>query len=259
MCPAVDGGEFFELPSSLRSALGPLVRTTDPETAHKLGIWAFANGIHPVDRRPDPDALKVTLWGREFPNPLGLAAGFDKHAETMEAMLSMGFGFVEIGSVTPEPQPGNPQPRVFRLTGAPAPQLEPPTDGLIPRVLLLCPHAEHNAIINRYGFNSEGMEAVRRRLETFARRRIEPSYRPMGLLAVNLGKNKATEDAASDYVKGLQRLGEFADILVVNISSPNTPGLRALQGRQQLHELVKRVKDARDKMTWGPRVSPCTL
>jgi dihydroorotate dehydrogenase len=219
---------------ALFSATGPLVRLTDPETAHKIGIWAFKNGLSPVDPRPDPTSLEVRLWGKTFPNPLGLAAGFDKNAECPEAMLRMGFGFVEIGSVTPQPQPGNPLPRVFRLP-------------------------EHGAIINRYGFNSEGMDAVHGNLTEFRRRQLEGRFLTSGLLAVNLGKNKTTEDAAADYCLGLARLGQFADVLVVNISSPNTPGLRALQGRKQLVDLVQRVQRQRDAMTWGPSGAPPLL
>jgi dihydroorotate dehydrogenase len=160
--------------------------------------------------RADDAVLATTLWGRRFPNPLGIAAGFDKHAEAPDALLSLGFGSVEIGSVTPLPQPGNPRPRVFRLV-------------------------EDEAVINRYGFNSDGIEAVARRL--IARPR-------QGIVGVNLGKNKETEDAATDYAKGAAALSRFADYLVVNVSSPNTPGLRALQGREALDALIARVQAA---------------
>jgi dihydroorotate dehydrogenase len=165
----------------------------------------------PLLRAGADDAILATrLFGRDLPNPIGLAAGFDKHAECADAMLRLGFGFVEIGSVTPRPQPGNPAPRVFRL-------------------------AEDEAVINRYGFNSDGLDAVARRLAARARR---------GLVGVNLGKNKETEDAGADYAAGARALAPLADYLVVNVSSPNTPGLRALQSRGSLEDLLRRVRAA---------------
>jgi len=190
---------------------GRLLRLLDPETAHGLTLRLLKTGLVPAHGTPDPDALAITVWGRTFPNPLGLAAGFDKNAEVPDAMLAQGFGFVEIGSVTPRPQPGNPRPRLFRLT-------------------------EDGAVINRMGFNNEGLDAVAARL---AARRGRP-----GLVGANLGKNKDTEDAAADYERGAARLAPLADYLVINVSSPNTPGLRALQGRAQLEELVGRTRDA---------------
>lgn len=147
-----------------------------------------------------------------FPNPLGLAAGFDKDAEIPDAMLGLGFGFVEIGSVTPLPQPGNPKPRLFRLT-------------------------QDHAVINRMGFNNQGGAAVHAHL---TRRRRN------GIVGVNLGKNKTSEDAVTDYVRGIERFAGIADYLVVNVSSPNTPGLRALQGRRELTELLLAVLGARN-------------
>ena len=183
----------------------------------------------------DPRLLLVqtTVWGRRFANPLGLAAGFDKDAEAIDGLLGMGFGAVEVGSITPQAQPGNPQPRVFRLL-------------------------EHRAVINRYGFNSAGAAAAEERLlerrkevccaqchaigtVRTALMRLAPSQHMFadagdagshqrGVLGVNLGKNKTTVDAAADYETGIAKLARFADYLVVNVSSPNTPGLRALQG-----------------------------
>ncbi|MGC2857205.1 quinone-dependent dihydroorotate dehydrogenase [Novispirillum sp. DQ9] len=190
---------------------GPLLRRIDPETAHRLALKALKAGLAGRGQADDP-ALAVSLWGRHFANPVGLAAGFDKNAEAPDALLGLGFGFVEVGGVTPRPQPGNPRPRVFRL----------PEDG---------------AVINRMGFNNDGLEAVRARLA--ARDRSGP-----GLLAVNLGKNKDTEDAASDYEKGAAAFAPLADFLVINVSSPNTPGLRALQGREPLVEIVRRTRAA---------------
>lgn len=189
---------------------GPLVRLLDPETAHGWTVRALKSRLVPPQPRVEHPSLEVSLWGLRFSNPVGLAAGFDKNAEVPDAMLGQGFGFVEIGSVTPRPQPGNPKPRMFRL-------------------------AEDRAIINRMGFNNEGMERVASRLEGRAR---------IGIVGANLGKNKDTEDAASDYEKGAARLGPLADYVVINVSSPNTPGLRALQGRAQLEDLVGRTRAA---------------
>jgi len=191
----------------------PFIGLIGPETAHRLTVRALAMGLGPnVPTSADP-ILKTMLWGREFASPIGLAAGFDKHGEAIAASLALGFGFTEIGSITPKPQPGNPRPRVFRLT-------------------------RDRAVINRYGFNSEGTEAAARRLR---------AYRDgggTGLLGVNLGKNKESEDAALDYAKGAAALGRFADYVVVNVSSPNTPGLRALQGKDELAAIVARTRDA---------------
>ena len=187
-----------------------LLHRLDPERAHRLAVRA-ARLAAPFLRAPaDDPILATTLFGRALPNPIGLAAGFDKHAECPDALLRLGFGFVEIGSVTPRPQPGNPRPRVFRL-------------------------AEDEAVINRYGFNSDGVDDVARRLAARAR---------CGIVGVNLGKNKETEDAASDYELGARALAVHADYLVVNVSSPNTPGLRALQSRGALETLLHRVRAA---------------
>ena len=186
------------------------LRCLDAEDAHRAAILVL-RAARPVLRAGADDPILATrLWGLDFPNPIGLAAGFDKHAEAPDALLGLGFGSVEIGSVTPRPQPGNPRPRVFRL----------PEDG---------------AVINRYGFNSEGIDAVAARLVRRARR---------GVLGVNLGKNKETVDAAEDYAAGAAALARFADYLVVNVSSPNTPGLRALQDRGVLDALIARVQAA---------------
>ena len=188
----------------------PLVRVLDPEQAHLLAIRAL-RVCGPFLRPGDDDPILATrLWGLDFTNPIGIAAGFDKHAEVPGALRALGFGFVEIGSVTPRPQPGNPRPRVFRLH-------------------------EDDAVINRYGFNSDGIEAVAARLASRQR---------AGVLGVNLGKNKETVDAADDYVKGVAALASGADYVVINVSSPNTPGLRALQSRAALDELVARVQAA---------------
>ncbi|MGD1877147.1 MAG: quinone-dependent dihydroorotate dehydrogenase [Kiloniellaceae bacterium] len=193
------------------SLIGPALRRLDPETAHNLTLWALERRLAPHAEAADDPVLATQVWGLSFANPIGLAAGFDKDARVMPAMLGLGLGFVEVGSVTPRPQPGNPKPRIFRL----------PDDA---------------AVINRLGFNNGGLEAARRRLEAF--RKKGPAAGPVG---VNLGKNKDTADAASDYVLGAAALGPLADYLVINVSSPNTPGLRALQGRGELEDLLGRV------------------
>ncbi|KAL3159227.1 Dihydroorotate dehydrogenase (fumarate) [Trebouxia sp. C0010 RCD-2024] len=219
------------------SAFGPFLRLLDAESSHNVAMWTAKHGIVPRDRRPDITSLGVSVWGREFPNPIGLAAGFDKDADGVKGLLGMGFGFVEVGTITPLPQPGNPKPRCFRLP-------------------------ELGGIINRYGFNSLGVDAVSQRLEVLRQQGlVGPSTPqvPRGLVGVNLGKNKTSEDAAADYSVGVKKLGQFADYLVINISSPNTPGLRALQGRKELEKLVKRVKNTRDQMQWGARGPPPLL
>lgn len=195
---------------------GPLLFRFEPETAHGLTIKMLKSGLVPPARGKDEPALHTRVWGLDFTNPVGLAAGFDKNAEVVDAMLNQGFGFVEPGSVTPRPQPGNPRPRLFRLV-------------------------EQRAVINRMGFNNEGLEAFAQRLE----RRRTAGRRAPGIVGANLGKNKDTVDAADDYVIGVRRLAPLADYLVVNVSSPNTPGLRALQGRDPLRALLERVLEAR--------------
>ncbi len=192
-----------------------LLRLLPPETAHRLTLRALAHMPSAVlgkDAADDP-ILGARVFGLDFPNPLGLAAGFDKNAEVFAPALRLGFGFVEIGSVTPRPQAGNPRPRLFRL-------------------------AEDGAVINRMGFNNDGLAAVRARLA----RRPTASR---GILGANLGKNKESADAAADYAAGVRALAPLADYLVINVSSPNTPGLRALQGRAPLEALLAAVRGAR--------------
>jgi len=187
-----------------------LLRQMDPETAHRLAIRALQVTPLPAPGADDP-ILKTTIAGLEMSNPVGLAAGLDKNGEALEGLSRLGFGAVECGSVTPRAQAGNPKPRLFRLS-------------------------EDRAIINRMGFNNEGLEPFAARL---ARR---PKRTPIG---ANLGANKDTEDKAADYVAGLKRLAGLADYFTVNISSPNTPGLRALQGREALDDLLGRINEAR--------------
>ncbi|KAL8195160.1 UNVERIFIED_CONTAM: hypothetical protein K2H54_047341 [Gekko kuhli] len=202
-----------------------LQRLAGPETAHGLAVRLAALGLVPraSGRDDDPPLLAVEVFGRRFGNPLGLAAGFDKHGEAVDGLFRLGFGFVEVGSVTPQPQDGNPRPRVFRLP-------------------------EDQAVINRYGFNSHGHAAVRHRLgaRREAQRRLSQAGRPLG---INLGKNKGSADAAADYAAGVRALGPLADYLVVNVSSPNTPGLRQLQGKGHLRRLLAQVLAERDALT----------
>jgi dihydroorotate dehydrogenase len=197
-----------------------LLHLLPPETAHRLTLHALA--AWPLPGRPPPDdpILGSRVLGLDFANPVGLAAGFDKNAEAFAAAPGLGFGFVEIGSVTPRPQAGNPQPRLFRL-------------------------AEDEAIVNRMGFNNDGLAAVAARL---ARRK--DLARGGIVLGANLGKNKDSTDAAADYAAGAAALGSLAEYLAINVSSPNTPGLRELQGREPLTRLIAAVQAARG--TAGP-------
>ncbi len=193
----------------------------DPETAHGMSIAALRCGLPTAGTAPHDPRLKVRLCGLDFPNPLGMAAGFDKNAEVPDALLRLGFGFAEAGTVTPEPQPGNPKPRIFRLV-------------------------EDEAVINRLGFNNEGHEAAARRL---AARQGRP-----GIVGVNVGANKDSADRIADYEKGVARFAALASYLTVNISSPNTPGLRNMQAREQLGELLSRVMAARNAAAARPPV-----
>lgn len=200
----------------------PLIHRIDAETAHRLTVTALATAPALKPGADDP-VLATEAFGLSFPNPVGLAAGFDKHAEAIDGALGLGFGFVEVGGVTPLPQPGNPRPRVFRLL-------------------------EDEAVINRYGLNSEGMNAVAKRLE--ARRGRG------GLVGVNLGANKDSTDRAADYATLARRLAPHADFLTINVSSPNTPGLRDLQAESALDELVARSLAARDEAAAGGKRTP---
>ena len=189
----------------------------DAETAHRAAVLALSRGCYFKSRLEEKPELRVKLWGLEFSNPLGIAAGFDKHGEAVQGLSDLGFGFVEVGSVTPQPQDGNPRPRVFRLDG----------DG---------------AVINRYGFNSEGHAEVRQRLELLRAGGFS------GVLGVNLGKNKNSENAEADYCEGVRQFSHLADYLVINISSPNTPGLRSLQSKNDLKSLIQAVLKTRQDL-----------
>lgn len=185
--------------------------TLPPETAHETSLRALEAGVYPRPTAPDSPLLSQTVFGLTFANPIGVAAGFDKDARVPDAILGVGCGFAEVGTITPEPQVGNPQPRVFRLP-------------------------EQRAIINRLGFNNGGHAAALGRLKARANR---------GIVAVNIGANKDTADKPADYVKGIDTFYGVASYFVVNISSPNTPGLRDLQAPAALDALLSRVMAAR--------------
>ncbi|XP_010642789.1 dihydroorotate dehydrogenase (quinone), mitochondrial isoform X1 [Fukomys damarensis] len=194
----------------------------DAESAHRLAVRLTSLGLLPRATFQDSDMLEVRVLGRKFRNPVGIAAGFDKHGEAVDGLFKLGFGFVEVGSVTPQPQDGNLRPRIFRLP-------------------------EDQAVINRCGFNSQGLLAVERRLR--ARQQKQTRLTADGLLlGINLGKNKTSVDAAADYAEGIRVLGPLADYLVVNVSSPNTPGLRSLQGKTELRRLLTKVLQERDAL-----------
>ncbi len=202
--------------------LRPVLFSLDPEAAHRLALKALATGIHPRPERRHP-ALAQSLLGLDFPNPIGMAAGFDKNGEVPDALLALGFGFTEVGTVTPKPQAGNPKPRIFRLPA-------------------------HRAMINRLSFNGEGHAAVHRRL---AARKGRP-----GIVGVNVGANKTTADRPGDYAAGIACFSDVADYFTVNISSPNTPGLRDLHHEVALSELLSRIFEARAQ---APRRVPILL
>ena len=197
--------------------LRPLIFRLDAEQAHGATIAALR--FLPRRRVDFPASLATTVAGLRFPSPVGLAAGFDKHAEVFDEMPGLGFGFVEVGTITPRPQPGNPRPRLFRLT-------------------------EDRAVINRFGFNSRGQASALERLRHRDRER--------GVVGVNIGANKDSSDRIADYAEGVRRMAPVADYLTVNISSPNTPGLRDLQEFGALQELLAAVRAAR--VPGGPPV-----
>lgn len=206
------------------SLIRPFFFMMDAERAHHLGIALLKKGIAPRFKNDTDPLLHVRLYGLDFPNPIGLAAGFDKNAEVVGEMFGFGFGAVEIGSITPRAQPGNPKPRLFRA-----------------------PEAE--AIINRFGFNSDGFEPCRRRLSAY---RDATTGQRQGIIGVNIGKNKDSADATADYTEGVATFAPYADYMTVNISSPNTPGLRKLQGREALADLLHQTVEARNQAEKKP-------
>jgi dihydroorotate dehydrogenase len=203
----------------------PLLRWFDPEDAHRMAIQGLRL-LPPMRPRPDDPKLAVRAFGLNFPNPIGMAAGFDKSAEAPDALLRLGFGFVEIGSVTPKPQAGNPRPRLFRLE-------------------------RDEAVVNRMGFNNDGAEAVLRRLA--ARAHLG------GIVGVNVGANKDADDRVADYVRLIETFAPVASYFTVNVSSPNTPGLRNLQQAAALDDLLAKVIDARERVRQNAGDSPVLL
>jgi dihydroorotate dehydrogenase len=203
----------------------PLLRWFDPEDAHRLAIQGLKL-LPPVRLRPDDAKLAVRAFGLNFPNPIGMAAGFDKSAEAPDALLRLGFGFVEIGTVTPKPQIGNPRPRLFRLE-------------------------RDEAVINRMGFNNDGEGAVLRRLASRAHL--------AGIVGVNVGANKDSADRVADYVRLIETFAPVASYFTVNVSSPNTPGLRNLQQAAALDDLLAKVIDARERVRQNAGDSPVLL
>jgi len=197
---------------SLYPLVRPLAFALDAERAHRLTIRALK--LMPAGRPPDfPASLRTEVVGLEFPSPIGLAAGFDKNAEVPEQMLSLGFGFVEVGTLTPRAQEGNPKPRLFRLR-------------------------EDRAVINRLGFNNEG--------QAIAFQRVLGCRHVHGIVGVNIGANKDSANRIADYVEGVRAMSPVARYLTINISSPNTPGLRQLQDEGALRALLSAVEEARD-------------
>ncbi|HXH46771.1 MAG TPA: quinone-dependent dihydroorotate dehydrogenase [Bradyrhizobium sp.] len=203
----------------------PVLRWLDPEDAHRLAIQGL-RFLPPIKPRPEDPKLAVRAFGLNFPNPIGMAAGFDKSAEVPDALLRLGFGFVEIGSVTPKPQEGNSRPRLFRLE-------------------------RDEAIINRMGFNNDGADVALRRLAARAQHG--------GIVGVNVGANKDSPDRVADYVKLIETFAPVASYFTVNVSSPNTPGLRNLQEGALLDDLLARVIDARERVRQKAGDTPVLL
>lgn len=212
--------------SLLHRAGTHMLRRLPAETAHLTTIRLLKAGLGPKTGVIDRPELHTTIGGLSLPNPIGLAAGFDKNAEAPDAMLQSGFGFVECGTVTPRPQAGNAKPRLFRLP-------------------------DHDAVINRMGFNNDG-------LDVFAGRLRARHERP-GLVGANLGANKDSKDRVADYLEGLTRLWGLSDYFTINISSPNTPGLRKLQGADEMDELLERIAMTRAKLASGGQNYPVFL
>ena len=195
----------------------------EPEMAHRFGVLGLKAGLGPRQLLPDDPILATRVAGLDLPNPVGLAAGFDKNAEAADALLAAGFGFVELGAVTPRPQAGKPRPRIFRL-------------------------AADRAVINRMGFPNLGLDAFEARL----RRRLGRG----GIVGVNLGANLDSEDRIADFVACLERLKDLAQFFTINVSSPNTPGLRTLQSSGALDDLLAAVEQVRGKAPVFLKVAP---
>src|SRR6202167_4088793 len=215
----------FVVIGALEHLARPLLAALDPEGAHRLTIALLKFAPLPRAGEDDP-RLAVSAFGLNFPHPVGMAAGFDKHAEVPDALLRLGFGFVEVGTITPQPQTGNARPRVFRLDA-------------------------DEAVINRLGFNSEGADRTLRRLARRARKG--------GIVGVNIGANKDSSDRIGDYVRLIERFAPIASYITINVSSPNTPGLRNLQQASALGDLLARVIEARARATRDTGPTPLLL
>jgi len=213
---------------SLYKLAAPALFTLDPEKAHNLTLCAMKRGAFPAKRAVVDDALSQEVLGLRFANPVGLSAGFDKNAEVIAPVLKMGFGFTEVGTVTPKPQDGNPKPRVFR-------------------------DPAHEAVINRMGFPNGGMDEFAKNFAAFQ----SIKNKPAGVVGINIGMNKTQTEPRLDYAALIKRFAVDADYLTINISSPNTPGLRNLQSRAPLMELLDAVKEARQ--TAAPDAPPPIL
>ena len=194
----------------------PILFLLDPEFAHEMTIKMLGHGLGPRFDEPDDPILQTSVFGVDFPNPVGLGAGLDKQAQVIDEFMRFGFGAIELGGVTPLPQPGNPKPRMLRIP-------------------------EAKALINRMGLNSDGLEVFTERLKAW-RENPERTHNPVG---VNVGRNKDSTDEAADFIAGLIKVAPYADFVTINISSPNTPGLRELQERDHLTNLLSRFMAAR--------------
>lgn len=232
--------------SSIHDIATRVLRLADPEWAHNAALYGLRAGLGPRSRADKYPRLKTTLAGLALPNPIGMAAGFDKNCEAPAALLASGFGFVECGTVTPLAQPGNPQPRLFRLS-------------------------EDRAVINRLGFNNKGLDVYADRLSAWsvgAEPKVDPKKKqkakpkpakPKGVVGANVGANKESADRPADYVRGMGRVWKHAGYVTANISSPNTPGLRGLQERGALEDLLGRLQEARAPLTQAHGARPLFL
>ena len=198
------------------SLIRPYIFTLDPETAHNLAIKSLKFNFLPqnIFAVENEEILKTTLFGKDINNPIGLAAGFDKNAEVYNEILNLGFGFTEVGTVTPKKQYGNQKPRVFRLK-------------------------RDNALINRLGFNNDGSDIIKKRIENNI---------PNGVLGINIGPNKNTADRVNDYLECFRRFHHLANYLTINISSPNTENLRDFHGKEQLKELINAINSEKNSL-----------
>ncbi len=223
---------MFHLPFDLYPLLRPFLFSLDPETAHKLAIASIKWGIFPITKVHKEDVLRTSIGGIDFEHPIGLAAGFDKQAEIIQQTFKLGFSFTEVGGVTPLPQTGNPRPRMFRIANA-------------------------KAVINRFNFNSIGFNACLRRFQAWhdsTTRGLRP------VVGINIAKGDHCADDAEAYILGLTKFAPYVRFVTLNVSCPNEPGARSLEGKDKLKELLRRVKQAHESLTIKPllfvKISP---